>query len=455
MKSKTVFVCNECGNENPKWLGKCPACGTWNSMFEQRLEPEVANPKTTARNDSLLFSKNTPQKLDDIELVDDNRFTSGISELDRVLGGGIVTGSLVLVGGDPGIGKSTLLLQMCQTAAVSDSILYASGEESQKQIKIRSQRLNINNKNLLLMSENNLDSILSAAKDLSPKILIIDSVQTIYKPDLTSAPGSVSQVREVTMSLMKLAKDTGIVVFLVGHVTKDGALAGPKILEHMVDCVLYFEGEQHQFHRILRAAKNRFGSTNEIGVFEMCDSGLKEVKNPSEMLLSGRPKNAAGSCVICAIEGTRPILAEIQALVSGSSFNIPRRMSTGIDQYRVAMLMAVLEKRVGLNLMGEDAYINVIGGLRIDEPAADLGVTLAIASSFRNIPLEHDIMAIGEVGLTGELRCVNFIEKRVIEAAKMGFTTCIIPVGNAEGIKFDNNVKIIQAANVRDALSNV
>ncbi|MCL2740361.1 MAG: DNA repair protein RadA [Oscillospiraceae bacterium] len=469
-KEKTIYQCSECGAAFPKWQGKCTTCGEWNSLMEERVS-------APSKHDNVLMSGNAPKKLAEIELKDDNRFSSGIGELDRVLGGGIVSGSLVLVGGDPGIGKSTLLLQMCgassgtpgtasptkQGAAkcvgdgvldipATKAILYASGEESQQQIKIRANRLGIKNDNLHLVSENNLDNIIRYATEKKPAILIVDSVQTVYKPDIPSPPGSVNQIREVTMTLMKIAKETGIVVFLVGHVTKGGELAGPKILEHMVDCVLYFEGERHQFHRILRSVKNRFGSTNEIGVFEMRDVGLVEVENPSEMLLSGRPENQAGSCVVCTMEGTRPILAEIQALVSHTSYNLPRRISNGIDNYRLSMLIAVLEKRVGLNLSGEDAYVNVIGGLRLDEPAVDLGVALAICSSFRNAPIDNRLMAIGEVGLTGEVRCVNMIEKRLNEAAKLGFTSCIIPKGNAKDARVPKGLAVIEVENVKDAL---
>ena len=441
LKQKTVFVCNECGNESGKWLGKCPACGAWNSMTEERVQT------TTRKNDA--YIKSEPLKLSDIELTEEERFTTGISEFDRVLGGGIVRGSLVLVGGDPGIGKSTLLTQMCQTS--KGPILYVSGEESQKQIKIRAERLGINNPGLMLLAETNMEAILGVAQSKNPAIMIVDSVQTVYMPELTSAPGSVSQVREVTINLMRFAKERGVAIFLVGHVTKEGTIAGPRVLEHMVDCVLYFEGERHHFYRVLRGVKNRFGSTNEIGVFEMCDVGLKEVENPSKMLLEGRPNDASGSCVICTMEGTRPILAEVQALISTSGFNMPRRMATGVDQNRVAMLMAVLEKRVGMNLANQDAYVNVIGGIKVDEPGADLGLILAIASSFRNKVVPHNVLAVGEVGLTGEIRAVNSIEKRINEAAKLGFETCIVPKGSSPDKP--SGINILEVSTVREALA--
>ncbi len=446
MKNKTIFVCNDCGYESTKWLGRCIACGAWNSMTEEWISIRSGK----AKNEGHISS--TPKHIDEIELVNEERFTSGIGELDRVLGGGIVKGSLVLVGGDPGIGKSTLMLQICQTVQSDGCILYASGEESQNQIKIRAKRLGIHTKKLLLVAETNLDLIIESVTKIKPSVLIIDSVQTMYKPDLTSAPGSVSQVREVTITLMRLAKDMNISVFLIGHVTKEGTIAGPRVLEHIVDCVLYFEGERYYSHRILRSVKNRFGSTNEIGIFQMRDTGLAEVINPSLMLLDGRPDSAAGSCIICTIEGSRPLLAEIQALVTASNFNIPRRMSTGIDQNRVALLMAVLEKRMGMNLGGQDAYINVIGGIRIEEPAADLGIVLAIASSFRNKPIPKDYLAVGEVGLTGEVRAVNSIEKRLTEASKLGFNTVIIPKGNSVNLTQNGSLDIVPVSNIRQAL---
>jgi len=444
---KSVFLCNECGYESAKWMGQCPACNSWNTMTEEKFSHPSSRSSAKTNNGT----SSEPKRLAEIEITNEERFTTGITEFDRVLGGGIVKGSLVLVGGDPGIGKSTLLTQMCQTAYESGMILYVSGEESQKQIKIRSERLGVDNTNLLLMSETNMDYILNAIDKCEPSVMIVDSVQTVYLPALTSAPGSVSQVREVTMTLMRLAKERGIAIFLVGHVTKEGTIAGPRVLEHMVDCVLYFEGDQHQFYRVLRGVKNRFGSTNEIGVFEMTDTGLNEISNPSKILLEGRPENASGSCVVCTLEGTRSMLVEIQALVSQTNFNIPRRTSTGIDYNRISMLMAVLEKRAGFSLANQDAYVNVVGGMRIDEPAADLGIILSIASSYRNRPIAHDIVAIGEVGLTGEVRAVNSIQKRINEAANLGFKTCIIPKGNFDG-KLDG-LEIISVDNIKNAIS--
>ncbi len=444
-KTKTIFICQECGYESPKWLGKCPACGEWNTLVEEIQ---------SAPNKTITISglKTSPVHLNEVEITQEERISTGIKELDRVLGGGIVRGSLVLVGGDPGIGKSTLLLQVCEMVGQKAKILYASGEESVKQIKIRADRLGISTPNLLLMSETNLEAIQQSMQDLKPDIIIVDSIQTIFKPELTSAPGSISQVREVTISLMRIAKENNIAIFLVGHVTKEGTLAGPRVLEHMVDCVLYFEGERHQSYRILRAVKNRFGSTNEIGVFEMQDRGLVEVDNPSLMLLSGRPVNVSGSCVICTLEGTRPVLAEVQALISPTSFGIPRRMSTGIDNNRITLLMAVLEKRVGLHLQNHDAYVNVVGGIRIDEPAADLGVITAIASSFKNFQVSPQTLLMGEVGLTGEIRAISYIDKRVNEAYKLGFNQCIVPLENAKNLKQTGDLKIIGVKSVSEAL---
>ncbi|OQB16022.1 MAG: hypothetical protein BWY15_00150 [Firmicutes bacterium ADurb.Bin193] len=452
MKNKTVFFCNDCGYESQKWVGKCPACGMWNTMVEEKISPEGSK---SARKDYMKTEAARSKRLADIEAEREERFYTGISELDRVLGGGIVKGSLVLVGGDPGIGKSTLLLQMCETVGTKENILYVSAEESQSQIKMRADRLGVKNPSLLLLSETDLERICDAISETSPKIVIIDSVQTVYSGELTSAAGSVSQVREVTAALMRIAKESGISVFIVGHVTKDGAIAGPKVLEHMVDCVLYFEGERHQFYRILRAVKNRFGSTNEIGVFEMCDKGLSEITNPSMMLLSGRPEDVSGSCVICTLEGTRPVLAEVQALVSRSNFPAPRRMSAGIDYNRINLLIAVLEKRVGLNLSTQDAYVNVVGGIRVDEPAADLGVALAIASSFKGIKIPSGTLAVGEVGLTGEVRAVNSIDKRIAEGIKLGFDCIIIPAGNEKHIPPSGGTVIHKVSNIQEAIEAV
>ncbi len=452
MKNKTVFVCNECGYESVKWLGRCSACGAWNSMFEEKVKSQkTSSAPFSMSNDKIA----TAVQFNKLELNSEARFSCGIGELDGVLGGGIVEGSLILVGGDPGIGKSTLLLQMCNSLPKDIKILYVSGEESGNQIKMRGQRLKTQNENLYLLSDTNMENIIAQIEKVQPKILIIDSVQTMYSPDISSVPGSVSQVREAAVSFMRIAKEMNVSVFLVGHVTKDGAIAGPKILEHIVDCVLYFEGEQHHCHRILRCVKNRFGSTNEIGVFEMHDSGLAEVKNPSMLFLEGRPENEPGSCVVCTIEGSRPMLAEFQALVADSSFNNPKRMATGTDHNRVSLLMAVLEKRVGLNLAGKDAYVNVIGGIRIDEPAADLAIVLSIASAFRDKPIGKDYVAMGEVGLTGELRGVNQMEKRLAEAEKLGFTHAIIPKANEVKLPKDSKMTLHYAGTVYQALQYI
>ncbi len=449
MKTKTVFVCSNCGSEQSRWAGKCPECNEWNTLTEEVRSAE--KPKSaSARVATPATSRVLP--ITQIESREEERTRTQIGELDRVLGGGIVKGSLVLIGGDPGIGKSTLLLQICGRLATSEKMLYVSGEESPKQIKLRANRLGVSSDNLLLLSETDIDTVLETALQLKPDYLMIDSVQTMYTERLTGAPGSVGQVREVTLSLMKYAKDNGVPVFVVGHVTKDGAIAGPKVLEHMVDCVLYFEGDRHQTFRILRSVKNRFGSTNEIGVFEMQEDGLIEVPNPSALFLTDRPEDISGSCVLATMEGTRPILAEIQALLSPTAFGLPRRTANGVDYNRVIMLMAVLEKRAGLNLSGQDAYVNVIGGLRLDEPAADLGLVLAIASNFKNKPLSPKLAAFGEVGLTGEIRAVSQAERRVIEAAKLGFETIILPHNNLRSLKNIEGVKVIGVRNLFDAL---
>ena len=449
MKTKTVYVCSNCGNEQSRWVGKCPACDSWNTMTEEVRSAEKA--KVSAPR-SVIPATQRVQPITKIESREEERTKTGISELDRVLGGGIVKGSLVLIGGDPGIGKSTLLLQICGKLADTQKLLYVSGEESPKQIKLRANRLGVASDNLLLLSETDMDTVLETALDIKPDFLMIDSVQTMFTERLTGAPGSVGQVREVTMLLMKYAKESGIPVFVVGHVTKDGAIAGPKVLEHMVDCVLYFEGDRHQSFRVLRGVKNRFGSTNEIGVFEMADSGLIEVPNPSQMLLEGRPEGASGTCVACVMEGTRPILAEVQALVSKTSFNVPRRTADGFDFNRSALLLAVAEKRAGMKLSAFDAYINVIGGLRLDEPGADLPVVLAVASSYRDSVIPDDLVAIGEVGLTGEIRSVSNMNQRLAEVARLGFKKCIIPKNGSEKLEIPTGLTVYRVRNLREAI---
>jgi len=447
-KTKSIFVCQECGYESMGWLGKCPACSQWNTFVEelQQIKQKAAGvPSSGAR----------PVSIDDIEVDNEERYSTGMKELDRVLGGGIVKGSLILVGGDPGIGKSTLLLQVCSSADVNSKILYVSGEESMKQIKIRANRLRVKKPSLLMVSETNFKAIERLINNDKPEIIIIDSIQTMFDEELTSAPGSVSQVREVTAGLMKLAKTLGITIIIVGHVTKEGSIAGPRVLEHMVDTVLYFEGERHLNFRVLRSVKNRFGSTNEIGIFEMRDTGLVEVDNPSVIMLSGKPENVPGSVVTASLEGTRPMLIEIQALVCATNFGVPRRMATGIDYNRITLLMAVLEKRVGMQLYNYDAYVNVVGGLKIDEPACDLGVIAAVASSFRNAPIGDSTVLIGEVGLTGEVRAVSQIEKRIMEALRIGFKNCIIPSGNMKILESSRDfegINIKAVDNVQQAL---
>lgn len=455
MSRKTVFVCSECGNETSRWFGKCPACHAWNTLVEEPVLPAkpVSGGKSLA---APLSSYTRPQKLCEVESADELRFSTGMAEFDRVLGGGMVAGSLVLLGGDPGIGKSTLLLQICNKLGDYGSVLYISGEESAKQLKMRAGRLSVDTDSLYIVSQVDINAILKNIDEAAPRVVIIDSVQTMYNPALTSAPGSVSQVRDVTMTLMRKAKESGTSIFIVGHVTKDGGIAGPKVLEHIVDCVLYFEGERHQSYRILRSVKNRFGSTNEIGVFEMRNTGLAEVLNPSLALLEGRPAGVPGTAVICTMEGSRPILAEVQALVSTTAFGMPRRTANGIDYNRIAMLMAVLEKRVHMNLSNQDAYVNVVGGIRIDEPAADLGVVLAIASGFRDFVIPDDLVVIGEVGLTGEIRAVNHIERRIAEASKLGFRQCILPKSNERVVSaFKGDISLSFVRNVIEALALV
>lgn len=453
MKNASSFFCSECGNETSKWYGKCPACGAWNSILES-----ASVTKQSSKTNKLASSVSavSPTKLSEISADSDLRFSSGIVEFDRVLGGGIVAGSLVLVGGDPGIGKSTLLLQMCRTVKTDGKILYVSGEESERQLKMRSDRLGVTNENLYIISQVNIEQIVNIMDELMPDIVIVDSIQTMYSPSVTSSPGSVSQVRDVTMTLMRKAKENAVSVFVVGHVTKEGGIAGPKVLEHMVDCVLYFEGERHLNYRILRGVKNRFGSTNEIGVFEMFDTGLREVENPSVTFLEGRPGDVAGTGVICALEGSRPLLAEVQALVSTTSFGMPRRTANGVDYNRIAMLIAVLEKRVGMNLSNQDAYVNIVGGLKIDEPAADLGVALALASSFRSFVLPKDTVFVGEVGLTGEIRAVNRISQRIAEAEKLGFKQCMLPYSNKKSLKgINTSLNLIFVKSLAQALALV
>lgn len=445
---KSIFFCQNCGHEENKWLGQCPACKEWNTFVEEKVTPVKAGNMKEQREAQVVT-------LSSVSTEEDERVRTGIEELDRVLGGGIVPGSLVLVGGDPGIGKSTLLLQVCQRlSSMNKKVLYISGEESLKQIKLRANRMGSFSDSLYLLCETNLDVIRGVIERQRPDMVVIDSIQTMYNEEVGSAPGSVSQVRESTNILMQLAKGLNISTFIVGHVTKEGTVAGPRVLEHMVDTVLYFEGDRHASYRILRGVKNRFGSTNEIGVFEMQKEGLKEVENPSEFMLSGKPENASGSVVACAIEGTRPMLMEIQALVCRSNFGMPRRTAAGLDYNRVNLLMAVLEKRVGLPLSNYDAYVNIAGGIRLSEPAADLGIVMAIASSYKNKPIAEDTLVFGEVGLSGEVRAVTMPEQRVQEAKKLGFKTCVIPevsvktVGKVEGIEIVGVKSVNQAMNL-------
>ena len=447
-KTKTVFYCTACGNESPKWQGRCPACGAWNTL-EEHVEKPTAVGK--AKSSPVGMSRK-PQRLSQVDSDAEIRFSTGMGELDRVLGGGAVAGSLVLVGGAPGIGKSTLLLQICAQLCRERRVLYVSGEESERQIKLRGQRLGVDSEELYLLSETRLSDILEAVEEMKPDILITDSIQTLYREENESSPGSISQVKDCTMALMQLSKSMGITVFVVGHINKDGAIAGPKVLEHMVDCVLYFEGDPNSSYRMLRAAKNRFGSTNEIGVFEMGDSGLIEVPNPSQMLLEGRPEDASGTCVACVMEGTRPVLAEVQALVTKTTFNVPRRAADGFDFNRAVLLLAVAEKRGGMKLNIFDAYINVIGGLRLDEPGADLPVVLAVASSYRDQTIPDDLIAIGEVGLTGEIRAVSNMNQRLAEAARLGFQKCIIPKFGSEKLEIPSGLTVYRVRNLREAI---
>ena len=450
-KEKTVYICSDCGSETANWAGKCPSCGAWNTLQEWKVPNQKNRTRSTAHSED----RSRPKRISELSTSVELRFETGISELDRVLGGGAVAGSLILVGGAPGIGKSTLLLQMCGKTNPDFKILYVTGEESERQIKLRADRLGVQNEQLFIFAETDLDRIINALDQLSPDLVIIDSVQTVSDSAVPSTPGSMSQVRECTMRILRLTKEKGLTVFLIGHITKDGTIAGPKILEHMVDCVLYFEGERDTSFRILRAVKNRFGSTNEIGVFEMESSGLICVDNPSEVMLSGRPEHASGTCVTCALEGTRPILAEIQALVTANPRNNASRRSNGIDYNRSAMLLAVLEKRGGLPVGNCDTYINVVGGLYLDEPAADMATVLSLASSYLDRPVGDDLAAVGEVGLSGELRQVSSLNQRLSEIARLGFRRCVIPSGGKEKLELIHGLELIPVKNISQAISAV
>lgn len=448
--NKTVYVCSDCGNEFPNWSGRCPKCGSWNTLKEVAAESQ----KKAAKGAGPFRERRAPQKITELDASEELRFSTGIGEFNRVLGGGAVVGSLVLIGGAPGIGKSTVLLQMCGCISEEMRILYVTGEESERQLKLRANRLGVNNGNVYVLAETDINAVADCLDEAAPDILIIDSIQTVSDYELDSAPGSVSQVRECTMRIMRIAKERGITVFIVGHINKEGSIAGPKVLEHMVDCVLYFEGEQNTSFRLLRAVKNRFGSTNEIGVFEMNEKGLTGVDNPSEMLLSGRPEDSSGTCVTCVMEGTRPLLAEIQALVSPAAYNASRRCN-GIDFNRAAMLLAVIEKRGGLAVSGCDSYINVIGGLSLDEPAADLATALAVCSSYLDRPLGKDLAALGEVGLSGEIRSVSAINQRLSEISRLGFRRCVVPAHIRGELKECPGLELIPVKTLRDAMKAV
>ena len=447
MKKTTTYFCTECGSESPKWAGKCPVCGAWNCMVEQKAEKTKGSGKLPSAPQLVKAYPITA-----LESEDEIRFSTGMGELDRVLGGGAVKGSLVLVGGAPGIGKSTLMLQICQTLGQSWRVLYVSGEESTRQLKMRAKRLQVDTENLLVLSETQLGDVLGCVEQEKPDVLIVDSIQTLYNEDSDGIPGGIGQVKQCTLTLMQLAKSQNITVFVIGHVNKEGAIAGPKVLEHMVDCVLYFEGDQHMTYRILRAAKNRFGTTNEIGVFEMMDRGLKEVENPSEMLLSGRPTDAPGTCVTCAMEGARPVLAEVQALVAPAAGTKPLRSSNGFDYNRASMLLAVLEKRGGLKVSQCDTYLNIIGGLTLEEPAADLAAVVAIASSYLDKAVPDDMAAVGEIGLSGEVRSINHLEQRLSEVHRLGFTKCMIPAHRAGELKPLPGLTLLPVENIGQAL---
>ena len=446
-KAKIIYYCQSCGAESAKWMGQCPSCKEWNTFVEEAA-PAKGGKQVSRRADSAKVTK-----LKDIEASKEERITTGITELDRVLGGGIVPGSMILVGGDPGIGKSTLLLQVCRNLAEDNrNVLYISGEESLQQIKIRAERIGTFGDAVSLLCETNLDIIDDVVRKDLPQVVVIDSIQTMYNENIASAPGSVSQVRESTGSLMMMAKGLGIAVFVIGHVTKEGVVAGPRVLEHMVDTVLYFEGDNHAAYRILRGVKNRFGSTNEIGVFEMHSGGLREVENPSEFMLGGKPKGASGSVVTCSIEGSRPILLEVQALVCHSNFGMPRRTAAGTDFNRVNLLMAVLEKRMGLKMGNCDAYVNIAGGIKMNEPAIDLGIVLALVSSYKNRAIDENTICFGEVGLSGEVRAVNMAEQRVSEAKKMGFTACILPEASRAALHGAEGIRLTGVSSIKEAI---
>ena len=449
-KVKTVFVCNSCGYESPKWLGKCPGCNSWNSFYEEKLSDSKTTSGGAKEKKSTL-----PKMLNDVQAIRESRTDTGIGELNRVLGGGLVNGSLVLLGGEPGIGKSTLILEVCDKINGDGKVLYVSGEESAEQIKIRADRLNIKNDNIMFLGETDIDIIEQAIIELKPKLVVIDSIQTMYSDEITSAAGSVSQVREITARIMRVCKGHGISTIIIGHVTKDGNIAGPRVLEHMVDTVLYLEGERYFSYRVLRSVKNRFGSTNEIGMFEMQNEGMVEIKNPSQILISEREDEPPGSVIVASIEGTRPLLIELQALTTSSVYGMPRRAANGIDYNRITMLIAVLEKKAKIPLGSQDVYLNVVSGIRLVEPAVDLGALLVIASSFKNKSISKDIVVIGEVGLTGEIRSVNFIDKRLKECEKMGFKKCIIPESNRKLLKDKYSIEIIGVRNITEALKVV
>lgn len=451
-KIKSVYICSECGYESPKWYGKCPGCNEWNTMNEEIKDTS----KSAVKANSKVFSSShtKPIMISSVTSEDEERFDTGLKELNRVLGGGIVKGSLVLLGGDPGIGKSTILMQICQHLGDTLKILYVSGEESKRQLKLRADRINVNSSSLFIMTETNIEIVANEIQNFQPDLVMVDSIQTMNLTELSSSPGSITQIRECTNLLMRTAKDLDVPIIVVGHVNKEGSIAGPKVLEHIVDTVLYFEGDKQMSCRILRAVKNRFGSTNEIGVFEMSDKGLVEVENPSKMLLSGRPKNVSGTCVTCTLEGSRPILAEIQGLATQTAFGNPRRMSTGFDYNRMSLILAVLEKRAGYYCSNFDVYVNVVGGLKIDEPAIDLAVAMSIISSLKDTPISDTAIAFGEIGLAGEIRSVSQAQMRINEAERLGFTRIILPSHNLKGVTSDT-AELIGVRNIREAFEAI